>query len=94
MLTTGKFKRATIISIVRLRYVSSFTTSVNASFDGYWISVWSDLEFNVGMICACLPSLRLLAARVWPSRFNGKEAQASYAVSVSQARGRIILHSA
>ncbi|KAJ3492896.1 hypothetical protein NLG97_g5075 [Lecanicillium saksenae] len=75
MLMTGFL--ATIISIIRFRSILSFTTSLNATYDGYALSVWSDLEVNVGMICACLPSMRLLLARMWPRVFDSRGTRAS-----------------
>ncbi len=53
---------ARIPSMAGFRDESKFTTEYGA------ISMWSYLEMDVGIICACLPSLRLLAVRLWPSR--------------------------
>lgn len=32
---------------------------------------WSDLEVNIGIICTCMPSLRLLLVRMLPKIFGG-----------------------
>ncbi|KAJ6785462.1 hypothetical protein PWT90_01172 [Aphanocladium album] len=79
MLMTGFV--ATIISIIRFRSILSFTSSINATYDAYALSAWSDLEFNVGMICACLPTMRLLLARMWPRVFESRGTRASRATA-------------
>lgn len=73
--------RATVISIIRFRYILSYTTSINGTYDGYAISLWSDLEFNVGMVCNCLPSLRMLLIHLWPRVFESRASRASRATS-------------
>jgi hypothetical protein len=39
------------------------------------VSVWSTVEINVGMICACMPSLRLLLVRLFPKMLGSTQQQ-------------------
>ena len=39
------------------------------------VSVWSTVEINVGMICACMPSLRLLLVRLFPKMWGSTQQQ-------------------
>ncbi|KAH8688930.1 major facilitator superfamily domain-containing protein, partial [Phaeosphaeriaceae sp. PMI808] len=42
------------------------TIDKNMSYDASLSYMWSAVEVNVGIICACLPSLKLFAARIFP----------------------------
>lgn len=69
------------MSIIRFRAVFSYLKSINATYDAYEFGIWSDVEFSIGAICVCLPSIRLLLARVWPRFFGGSGSRASCATS-------------
>ena len=45
----------TICSVVRLHYVPHLWTSTNPTFDFNDIALWSGLEGDVGVCCACMP---------------------------------------
>lgn len=64
MFCVGTF--VTIVSILRLRALVHFSASKNASWEFYNVSVWSTIEICVGIMCACLPTLRLLLVRLFP----------------------------
>ncbi|PSN68246.1 hypothetical protein BS50DRAFT_551661 [Corynespora cassiicola Philippines] len=49
-----------IASIVRLQFLRQFTVSKDPFFDALPINLWSMIEINVGILCACLPTLRPL----------------------------------
>ncbi|PQE22697.1 hypothetical protein CJF31_00001637 [Rutstroemia sp. NJR-2017a BVV2] len=51
-----------IISIIRLRYLVSFGNTTNPT-------MWSVVETQTGIICACLPSVRHLLKHVFPEGF-------------------------
>ncbi|EMC94277.1 hypothetical protein BAUCODRAFT_54373, partial [Baudoinia panamericana UAMH 10762] len=55
------------VSIARLATV--ITTSAEGKFvqSGVWAIIWSVVEANVGIICACLLALRPLVAHLFPS---------------------------
>ncbi|KAH7116358.1 hypothetical protein EDB81DRAFT_916785 [Dactylonectria macrodidyma] len=66
MFCVGTF--VTIISILRLRSIIKFSLpNQNPTWNFVGITTWSILEANVGIICACLPSLRLHLARILPN---------------------------
>lgn len=57
----------TIVSILRLKSLIAFSYSAeNPTWDFFDVGIWSDIEINVSMICACLPSFRLLLVRLFP----------------------------
>ncbi|KAK1753711.1 hypothetical protein QBC47DRAFT_415470 [Echria macrotheca] len=56
-----------IISLVRLKTISDFSRAVNPTKDIVGVCLWSGIELDVGVICPCLPSFRLLLRRLSPS---------------------------
>ncbi len=58
----------TIISIIRLHSLITHPwDDPNATWVKVDVALWSTVEINVGIICACLPSLRSLVVRIFPS---------------------------
>ncbi|KAL2142497.1 hypothetical protein VTI28DRAFT_1099 [Corynascus sepedonium] len=55
-----------IISLVRLKTINQFTRAENPTKDIVQVCLWSGIELDVGVICPCLPSLRLLLRRLLP----------------------------
>ncbi|OAA57322.1 Extracellular membrane protein, CFEM domain protein [Cordyceps fumosorosea ARSEF 2679] len=65
MFGVGTF--VTVVSILRLRSLVKFrANSQNPMWEFFDVSLWSDIEINIGMICICMPSLRLLLVRLFP----------------------------
>ncbi|KAN0116744.1 hypothetical protein V8E51_002721 [Hyaloscypha variabilis] len=69
VLMTGSF--VCIVSAIRLTKILP-SASVNPDFtwtgsQGY---VWCIIEMNIGIICACLPSLKTIAKHHYPGTFN------------------------
>ncbi|KAK2003009.1 CFEM domain-containing protein [Colletotrichum falcatum] len=58
MFSLGIF--VTIVSVIRLRSLILFANSQNITWDYTEAAWWSTVELDVGIICACLPSLRSL----------------------------------
>jgi hypothetical protein len=56
----------TIVSILRLQSLVHFANSSNPTWDNLPVSQWSTIEINIGIICACMPSLRVLLVRLFP----------------------------
>lgn len=54
------------MSIIRLRTLITFSNSSNVTWDNLQVSQWSNIEVNVGVICACMPTLRLILVRFFP----------------------------
>lgn len=61
----------TIVSIVRLHALVTFVTSHNPTWDNFPVSLWSTVEINVGILCTCMPTLRLLLIRLFPGMGAG-----------------------
>ncbi|KAL4880274.1 hypothetical protein BJY04DRAFT_219272 [Aspergillus karnatakaensis] len=57
----------TVISILRLTTSMGFLTSSNPTRDFIPVSIWSFLEIDLGIICACLPEIRALIQYLFPS---------------------------
>lgn len=68
----------TIVSILRLHALVTFATSDNQTFDNFDIMIWSTTEINIGIICACMPALRQILARIWPNVFGGEQSRQRY----------------
>ncbi|EFX04979.1 integral membrane protein [Grosmannia clavigera kw1407] len=73
MFCVGTF--VTVVSILRLRSLVSFSKSSNPTWENSEVSNWSTIEVCVGIICTCMPSLRLILARISPSVFGGSSAR-------------------
>lgn len=56
----------TIVSFLRLAAVRGYASTSNTTFDQWDIVWWSTIEIEVGIICTCLPAIRLLLVRLAP----------------------------
>jgi hypothetical protein len=56
----------TVVSILRLQALVVFATSENTPWDFYHIAIWSGFEISIGIMCACLPTMRLLLIKIFP----------------------------
>ncbi|KAH7007709.1 hypothetical protein EDB80DRAFT_718997 [Ilyonectria destructans] len=65
MFIVGTF--VTVVSIIRLQSIINFGSSVNTTYDQLYISVWSTIEINVGIMCTCMPAIRLMLVRFFPT---------------------------
>lgn len=54
----------TICSVVRLRALVGWSTSTNQTMDYANLAVWSLIELDVGVICACMPGMAGLFRRL------------------------------
>lgn len=55
------------MSCLRLHSLVSFASSINPTWDQVDVVTWSAIEVNVGIICACLPTIRVILVRFFPS---------------------------
>ncbi|OAA41727.1 integral membrane protein [Metarhizium rileyi] len=60
----------TVISFLRLNTLRTYANTTNPTFDQYGVILWSAVEVNIGLICTCLPSIRLILLRIWPRVFG------------------------
>ena len=70
-----------VVDVVRIAYLESAalarfqanagSSATNAEYDYSWIAslsfMWSAVEVHVGIICACVPGVKPLAAKVFPA---------------------------
>ncbi|KAH8652081.1 hypothetical protein BX600DRAFT_527222 [Xylariales sp. PMI_506] len=59
-----------ITSAFRLRYLVQFSASLNPTWDYTDAVIWTSLEVNVTVIVLCLPTIKVLFARLLPSIFG------------------------
>ncbi|KAH0497896.1 hypothetical protein TgHK011_005178 [Trichoderma gracile] len=93
MLTLGAF--VSLISLIRLKSVMFFANLINPTWDQWNVAWWSTMEVNIGIICTCLPTLRLILKRIFPkllatddrSTLASHTAVASISSKVSKGRG-------
>ncbi|KAH6718782.1 hypothetical protein BKA61DRAFT_542829 [Leptodontidium sp. MPI-SDFR-AT-0119] len=64
MFSVGAF--VTIVSILRLRSLVKFANTINPTWDYFEAGTWSIIELDVGIICACMPSFRILLIKIFP----------------------------
>ncbi|KAL1997775.1 hypothetical protein VTN02DRAFT_791 [Thermoascus thermophilus] len=55
-----------LTSILRLASLKEVATSTDTSYDNVGAAYWTAAEVNVGIMCACLPYMRPLIARIFP----------------------------
>lgn len=83
-----------MVSILRLKSLVAFRSGTpNPTWDFLEVGVWSHVEINVGVICVCLPSLRLLLVRLFPNILGttGQRDTRSY-IDVDYTRGHLKTH--
>jgi hypothetical protein len=56
----------TVVSMLRLRSLVHFANTTNMTWDYLEASLWSVIECQVGIICSCMPSIRLGLTRLFP----------------------------
>lgn len=73
----------TVVSCLRLQSLVHFATSNNPTWDQVEVVRWSNIEINIGIVCACLPAIRVILVRMFPtilgsSRNTSNHAYANY----------------
>ncbi|KAK0387817.1 hypothetical protein NLU13_4062 [Sarocladium strictum] len=64
MFCIGTF--VTVVSVLRLQSLVHLAEANNPTWVFYDVSVWSTVEICVGIMCACLPTIRLVLVRLFP----------------------------
>ncbi|KAH7125892.1 hypothetical protein EDB81DRAFT_730175 [Dactylonectria macrodidyma] len=59
--------------IVRLQSLASYATTHNVTQDYVEVGYWSTIEVPVGIICACMPSIRSLFSQIFPKVFGSTQ---------------------
>ncbi|KAF2636236.1 hypothetical protein P280DRAFT_409992 [Massarina eburnea CBS 473.64] len=87
MFLVGAF--VTAMSIVRLQSLITFAKSQNPTWDQAGVSQWSTIEINVGIVCACMPALRKILVRLFPSVLGTTStAESKYYVKYGHPSGK------
>ncbi|POR36738.1 Gag-pol polyprotein [Tolypocladium paradoxum] len=68
MFMTGAL--VTLVSILRLHTLTTFANTTNPTWDQWSLVWWSTIEVNTGIICTCLPAVRLVLLRLYPRIFG------------------------
>jgi hypothetical protein len=66
-----------IVSILRLHSLYLATITTDPSWENVGVANWSAVELNTAISCACLPTLRPLIARFFPSLISSSRGQSS-----------------
>ncbi|KAJ5620903.1 hypothetical protein N7510_004887 [Penicillium lagena] len=81
-----------VTSIVRLTALKKIADSSDPTYDNVGAASWSAIECNTGIICACLPTLKPLLARLFPhmtaSFFDSQPTYDSHSMSVRHISGQ------
>ncbi|KAK4160576.1 hypothetical protein QBC43DRAFT_219563 [Cladorrhinum sp. PSN259] len=62
-----------VISLVRLKTINQFTRTVNPTKDTADLCLWSGIELDLGVVCPCLPSFRLLFKKLFPDAMGSSQ---------------------
>ncbi|KAM7190973.1 hypothetical protein V8F20_009511 [Naviculisporaceae sp. PSN 640] len=83
---------ACIVSVIRLQFLRLSATSPDRTWDSYFSAIYGVIEPNVGIICACIVTLRPLFRR-WKWLQSGEAGSSSRAVELpEQPRFRHGIH--
>ncbi|KAL4991621.1 hypothetical protein BDW68DRAFT_198392 [Aspergillus falconensis] len=81
-----------ITSICRLMSLKGIADSSDPTYDNVGAATWSAVECNVGIICACLPTLRPLVSRLIPQLLSSHTNPRSRSKSKSKRPSRSLVH--
>ncbi|KAL3474065.1 integral membrane protein [Aspergillus californicus] len=65
------------VSIYRTIMLKIFATSTNPTWDNAAGGYWSVIEVDVGLFCLCMPAMRSLLGRLFPSVFGSTKGNTS-----------------
>lgn len=60
-----------MVSILRLQALLTFSNSSNLTYDNFDVHLWSTIEINVAIMCACMPTMRQMLVWLFPVVFGG-----------------------
>ncbi|KAF2085510.1 putative integral membrane protein [Saccharata proteae CBS 121410] len=82
MFALGLF--VTVISTLRLHWMLEAADSKNPTWDWVTIGYWSVVEVDAGVLCACLPALRKLLLKTFPTLLGDDSVKGSAATGSSR----------
>ncbi|KAL2820970.1 hypothetical protein BDW59DRAFT_150387 [Aspergillus cavernicola] len=77
------------VSIYRTVMLKIFATSTNPTWDNAAGGYWSVIEVDVGVFCLCMPALRSLLGRLFPSVFGSTNATTADSTGHKNSQRRI-----
>jgi hypothetical protein len=77
------------VSILRLQSLVHFAKSTNPTWDQWDVANWSTIEVNVGLICLCMPSIRVILVRLFPRILGSSNRSMAYANGNTSALGNM-----
>lgn len=60
------FHSVCLVSLLRLPSLITLSRSTDPTWDAATVAIWTCIELNIAIICACCMTLRPLVARVFP----------------------------
>ncbi|KAK9416998.1 hypothetical protein SUNI508_09237 [Seiridium unicorne] len=76
----------TIVSAIRLRSLVEFGTTRNITQDYVEVGYWSTIEVPVGIVCACMPSIRALFEHIFSGGIGtSRNTHTEFAVSAASS---------
>ncbi|KAE8351747.1 integral membrane protein [Aspergillus coremiiformis] len=78
-----------ITSVCRLVSLKKIADSTDPTFDNVGAATWSAVECNVGIICACLPTLRPLVSRIVPHLLSTLSSRSRSYYNQSYSNGQL-----
>ncbi|KAJ3492726.1 hypothetical protein NLG97_g5187 [Lecanicillium saksenae] len=80
----------TIVSILRLQSIRYYANTTNPARDQFDLVWYSTIEVGVGLMCACLPAMRLVLGHVAPRMVGRSLASSSEQMQSTQQSGSSI----
>ncbi|KAJ4371054.1 hypothetical protein N0V86_008749 [Didymella sp. IMI 355093] len=59
-------------------FLISFARTKNPTWDQQKITMWSAIEIAVGIVCSCIPSIRVTLVRILPRTFGSSRDRNQY----------------
>jgi hypothetical protein len=76
----------TFCSVARLHTIAEFGNTTNPTYDYQFLAIWSLVEIDMGVICACMPGMAGLLKRIWP-RILGSTARSGHSYPQDSSKG-------
>ena len=72
-----------LVSALRLRTLVSFAKTTDFTYDVVSTGLWSIIEMNVGILCACMPGIRALFKHIFPVALGSTRNRASRSYDIN-----------
>lgn len=78
----------TLVSILRLRTLVAIGKTTDFTYDVVSPGIWSIIEMDIGILCACMPGIRALLKNVFPKILGSTRNKNSYGYRNTSSGGR------